>query len=246
MAEGYSLSQGREENAIGKRIAEFRKSQKMSLDKFCVLLAQRGILIKRSALNKWELGDTVPNGYQLLVLCELMGLYEAPDFFSDRAEFNEEGLRKLREYRKDLKDTGKYAPKKEARYKRMPVSLLSASAGTGDYLDEENFEYLDLPEDEVPDWASFGVHVNGDSMEPVYHDGQLVWIQLCKELRPGEVGLFTLDGCGYIKLYSEESANSADEDGILRPRPVLISYNPNYSPIPVGRESSMQIIGKVL
>ena len=46
--------------------------------------------------------------------------------------------------------------------------------------------------------ADFCVRVQGDSMEPIYFDGDIVMIS--KE-RPGYngIGLVTLDGCGYIK-----------------------------------------------
>lgn len=239
----YNANDLREENGIGRRIQTWRKENGLSLVELCALLEKSGVEVKRSALNKWELGETVPNGYQLLALCELFGLDESVNYFTGRDEFNAEGRRKLREYRRDLLDSGNYAPPREnVRLRRMPVSLLSASAGTGDYLQEENFEYVDVPEDEVPEWASFGVHVNGDSMEPVYHDGQLVWIHLCQSLRPGEVGLFTLDGCGYIKLYTEQ----AGEDPSGPPRPVLVSYNQGYSPISVAWDADLQIVGKVL
>ncbi len=44
----------------------------------------------------------------------------------------------------------------------------------GTFLDEENFETISLPfKSAVPDRADFGVRVCGDSMEPVYHDGQI-------------------------------------------------------------------------
>lgn len=238
----YDAVSAKTANDIGRKIQSWRKDSGLSLVALCALLEERGVEVKRSALNKWELGESVPNGYQLLALCELFGLDETIAYFSGKDEFNAEGRRKIREYRQDLLDTGKYAPPREnIRYKRMPVSLLSASAGTGDYLQDENFEYVDVPEDEVPEWASFGVHVNGDSMEPVYHDGQLVWIQLCHKLRPGEVGLFTLDGCGYIKLYTEQGGDSSGQ-----PRPVLVSYNPGYSPIAVTWGANLQIVGKVL
>ena len=30
---------------------------------------------------------------------------------------------------------------------------------------------------EVPDGANFGVRVAGDSMEPQFHDGQVIWVR---------------------------------------------------------------------
>ena len=84
----------------------------------------------------------------------------------------------------------------EIRYLDMPVSDLPVSAGTGAFLDEGNFEMVSFPESSIPDGAEFGVRVSGDSMEPVYHDGQIVWVQQCETLRPGEVGVMIYDGQG--------------------------------------------------
>ena len=81
----------------------------------------------------------------------------------------------------------------------------------------------------------FGVRVCGDSMEPVYHDGQIAWIQECSELSPGEVGIFMYDGDGYIKMYDEQEPCEAerydftDSDGTLHMQSVLISYKKNTS-----------------
>ena len=39
---------------------------------------------------------------------------------------------------------------------------------------------VSFPEKSVPKGADFGVRVSGDSMEPVYHDGQIVWVEECE------------------------------------------------------------------
>ena len=85
----------------------------------------------------------------------------------------------------------------------MHVSLFAASAGYGDYLDDEKFEMMEFPANTVPDGAQFAVPVDGDRMEPLYKDGQLVWVQQCTDLNVGDVGLFVVDGHGYIKTYDE-------------------------------------------
>ena len=78
----------------------------------------------------------------------------------------------------------------------MPVSNLSVSAGTGSFLDEGSFERVSFPVTSVPQGADFSVRVSGDSMEPVYHDGQIIWVKRCDRVNPGEVGVFIYDGEG--------------------------------------------------
>ena len=118
----------------------------------------------------------------------------------------------------------------------MPVSLLPASAGTGDYLDDECFEKKTFPASSVPEGADFAVPVDGDSMEPLYKDGQLAWIQATSSLNVGDVGLFTVDGHGFIKNYDEKEPDEEhpeeylDSNGVLHPQVILISQNKEYEP----------------
>ena len=135
-------------------------------------------------------------------------------------------------------------------YLDMPVSDLPVSAGTGAFLDEGNFEMVSFPESRIPDGAEFGVRVSGDSMEPVYHDGQIVWVQRCETLRTGEVGVMIYDGQGYIKAYAEQEPDDPEaylgSDGVRRMQPVMVSYNKAYAPKPASPELEFRIVGRVL
>lgn len=252
----YHAGQERAENIIGKRIAEARQRQGLSLSAFSELLARYGLAIKRQGLGKWESGDAVPNGYQLLAVCHALHIDEGISYFTGNTpepELNDLGLRKLREYKEDLIASGRYTPKTSKHnivYIEMPVSLLPASAGAGAFLEEENFELVSFPASAVPQKADFGVRVSGDSMEPVYHDGQIVWVQQCASLSPGEVGLFLYDGDGYIKVYGEqepeEKDSFTDSQGILHNQPVLISYNEKYEPKVVSPQLPFAIAGRIL
>lgn len=249
----FHAGDAREQNLIGKRLQEERKARKYSLDDVSALLEAYGVAVQRGAVSKWELGTTVPNAYQLLALCSAYGIEDAVAFFSGTDLLDAAGRKKVAEYRDDLIASGRYAPRLPAEhipYVSMPVSLLSASAGTGNFLDDENFETVEFPANTVPEGADFGIRVNGDSMEPVYADGQTVWVKECSSLRPGETGLFLLNGSGYIKVYGEQEPEEretyTDSCGVLHMQAVLISYNPRYRPITVGCEDSLQIVGKVL
>ena len=134
----------------------------------------------------------------------------------------------------------------------MPVSEIGASAGLGELLGDEQMTMESFPAPSVPDGADFGIYVDGDSMEPVYHDKELVWVQRTQDLRPGEVGIFIYDDCGYIKLLetvdpSEEEIEEAQFSGMpIGPRPVLVSYNSEYEPIEILPGLRFDIIGRVL
>lgn len=257
----YDTVKERQENIIGLRIQEARTRRGLSLAELSSLLAENGLSIQRQGIGKWEAGISVPNAYQLLALCDTLQIEEGIAFFTGKreqfGELDDIGLRKLEEYRDDLIASGRYKRYKVERqskieYIDMRIGLLPASAGTGAFLDEELFETMRFPANTVPANADFGVRVQGDSMEPVYHDGQIVWVQQCETLRPGEVGIFILDGEGFIKLYDEKEPDEDNidaflaSDGVLHAQPVLISYNENYEPRCVSPNSMFAIAGRVL
>ena len=169
---------------------------------------------------------------------------------------NDDGLRKVEEYKSDLIASGKYRPTPKVsriiHYIDMPVSNLAVSAGTGAFLDEGNFEMVSFPEDKVPEGADFGIRVSGDSMEPVYHDGQIVWVQECEQVGIGQVGVFIYDNEGYLKVYNEQEPDAdvaeefTDSYGTVQPQPVMESYNPKYDPRVVRPSAVFQIVGRVL
>lgn len=103
----------------------------------------------------------------------------------------------------------------------FPLSEQDASAGTGTYLGPEAFRNIKVIDNEKTRRAAFAVRVKGDSMEPVYFDGDIVMIS---RERPGvgDIALVTLDGCGYIKRLGMGT---------------LESDNKKYKPIPLDSDS---------
>ena len=244
----------RENNLIGKRIAAARHEKGLSLADCAAALEKHGVTISRKGLSKWETGENTPNAYQLMGVCHALGIEDI--YPRSLPELNDIGLRKLKEYRADLIATGKYAPEPvftgAIDYIDMPVSYLAASAGTGAFLDDGNYEIVSVPRASVPAGAVLGIRVSGDSMEPIYNDGQIVWIEQSETLRPGEVGIFACDGDGFLKVYGEQEPDGelieafTDSYGIVHKQPVLISYNKKYPPRAVSPEASFQIVGRVL
>lgn len=106
------------------------------------------------------------------------------------------------------------------------------SAGFGDILnDYENSETVLVPLTEESRKADFILRVHGDSMEPMFSDGDYVLVKHQDAIDPGEIGIFALNGEGYIK----KLGNNA-----------LISLNEKYPEIPVTPEDTSTCFGKVL
>lgn len=256
----YDSVKERSENIIGTRLQQARMERGLSLTGLAKLLSESGLSIHRQGISKWETGGSVPNAYQLVAICHTLEIEDGITYFTGeqtKQALDERGRQKLRDYKDDLIASGRYSPSAAAcsgniEYIEMWVSTLAASAGTGAFLDEENFEKLRFPAHTVPSNADFGVRVHGDSMEPVYHDGQIVWVQRCVSLRSGEVGIFVCDGEGFLKVYEEREPDGEqleeflDSDGVLHLQPVLVSYNENYGPRVIAPSSSFRIAGRVL
>ena len=140
----------------------------------------------------------------------------------------------------------------DIKYIDMPVSSLAVSAGTGEFLEEGNFEMISFPESSVPAGAEFGIRISGDSMEPVYHDGQIVWVQQCDRVPVGQVGVFIYDGQGYLKVYDEQEPDETDAEyftdsyGNVHMQPVMISCNQKYEPRVISAHAGFQVVGRVL
>lgn len=77
--------------------------------------------------------------------------------------------------------------------------------------------------------ADFIIGVSGDSMEPTYSDGDLVYVEKRQILNAGEIGIFMINNECFIKEVAEDG---------------LKSHNPKYKTIPGS--DSIQCIGKVL
>ena len=107
-----------------------------------------------------------------------------------------------------------------------------ASAGTGQYLNDVRVERIELPVDID---ADFVIPIKGDSMEPDYHDGDLVFIQTSVDLTDGVIGVFNYNGDAYIKqlVIDKEQA-------------YLHSLNPAYKDMPITPETDFRIIGEVV
>lgn len=228
---------------LGSILASHRKEMKISQLELAEQLSNYGINVSNAAISAWEKDSSVPNANQFLALCKILGITDIYNEFigfnpnDAMARLNDEGKEKVLEYIGLLLLSEQFQ-KKEATIipfrRKIKWSLLASSAGTGEFLDDENFEIIEVGED-VPDEADFGLTLNGDSMEPRYHDKQAVWVQKTDTLNNGEIGIFYLDGMTYCKQLKQ------DKDGIF-----LISLNSKYQPIKVTTESTFKVFGRVL
>lgn len=105
-----------------------------------------------------------------------------------------------------------------------------ASAGGGQLLfDTPPSEMIEIPDITQYKKVSYAIGVNGDSMEPLYFDGDIVLVEVTPTISKGEIGIFEADGECYIKKFGGDR---------------LISINNKYSDISLNRHS--RCLGKVV
>ena len=210
-------------------IAKHRKEHGLNQSQLAKELIDYNVHVKQNTVSAWESGITQPSARQLLAICEILDIYDVYTEFIGKnpinpfRNLNEEGMQKVMDYIHLLEKSGDYK-----RAEIIPLHLIrerkvfytTVSAGTGSFLDGE---------------STFGVHVSGDSMEPRYHDRELIWIEQTEQLEDGEIGIFYLDGNAYVKKFQNNRKGT-----------YLISLNKKYAPIPVTENSSFKIFGRVL
>ena len=226
---------------IGQLLSQRRRELEINQTELAEAMSLRGFPVTNQAVSKWEKGATLPNAKQFLALCEILEIDDVRGEFSCGSEgifagLCREGRRLALDYVQLLRDSGRYANRREepAYIRSLPLYSLAVSAGTGQFLDGEDYEMVEVGA-EVPDGANFGVRVAGDSMEPEFHDGQTVWVRQQRSLMTGEIGIFLYDGNAYLKQLVALEHSMA-----------LHSLNPAYADIVVSPELPLRVLGKVM
>lgn len=77
--------------------------------------------------------------------------------------------------------------------------------------------------------------VNGDSMEPLFKNGQIIFIEKSHTIKDGQIGVFIINGDAYVKkVYVEDN------------RLTLVSLNKKYKDLYFYDNESVRLVGKVI
>ena len=266
--QSFNIQEASKNNLLGEKLAKARKEQKIRQGEFVQLLKNYGIDMTSSSYSCWETGARTPNAYQLLALCRALDIDDVMGYFLDGTIresgidlLNEEGQKLVRQYVRLLNKSGEYnrfttqedtESKESDNLIDLELYLQAASAGTGQFLDNDVHERISLPRTIVPAGTEFALRISGDSMEPAFYSDQLAFVKRTVTLNPGDIGIFLLDGESYIKKYEDEMPEVDEIDdymyssGNVQKKPVLVSLNKQYDPIHIRRNQSFAIVGKVL
>lgn len=231
---------------LGAKLKALRKQRGISQEEVAKLISLSCTPISDRAVSKWETGSSLPNAEQFLALCRIYDVRDvlkvflninAPETFNDygMSSLNKLGRERAAEYISLLASSAEFAYRQriELVRRRIPLYDLPASAGTGVFLDSDTYTLIDIDEN-VPESANLAVRISGDSMMPLFINGQIVYVRQQPELKSGEIGIFILNGEAYCKKLETE--------GGVR----LISLNPSYKPIEIAVGDSIKVVGKVI
>lgn len=189
-------------------LREIRKSKGMTMKQLGNLVG-----VTESAIGLWETGKREPNQEMLLKLgealdCSVLDIMGADTVIRIHREsplmqkYN--ALDKHGKMVVDFVIEAEYqrctkAEEVVEKPKKKIIPLFCAAAGPGEPPSQDGFEDYEVDEDSP---ARFAVKISGDSMEPEFHDGDIV---LCRKKRPeiGEIAVMMVDGFIYVKQYIE-------------------------------------------
>ncbi|WP_194746246.1 S24 family peptidase [Staphylococcus chromogenes] len=107
------------------------------------------------------------------------------------------------------------------------------SAGVGERLHDESL-FTETVKAPVPP-HDLALKVNGDSMEPMFKDGEIIFVEKTHNIKNGQIGIFIIEEEAYLKKVLVEDD-----------RLTLISLNKNYKDLHFYENQSVKLVGKVI
>lgn len=188
-------------------------------------------------IGYWKKGEKMPSAENLLTIANYFGisvdyLLTGEDKIKPIANDELELLTYYKELpeREQMKLIGRasalaevYKDQVESEKPEEPTieirhSYYKVSAGTGYNLnDDDQWDTIEVPDTPEANKADFALTISGDSMEPVYYDGDIVLVKSQSAIDNGEIGIFIIEDNGYIKKYGGDKLISlnAKYDDIL-------------------------------
>jgi len=208
----------------------------------------RRIRVRQSAVSNWETGRSRPDLNLLPAICDALGITlealfgipaNAQSITPEETGFLE-SFRQLNQGHRNAVLTLMHAlresqiPDVQREIMVLPLVERAAAAGTGDPGDFDGRTvpmYVHATADTRR--ADLIFAVNGESMEPEYHDGDLILVQRAGKglpLRYGETAVFMNGNEVYVKVYREDG---------------LYSLNPAFAPMRFTDQDAVYMIGRV-
>lgn len=237
--------------SFGSRLKEKREELGLKQSDLGKLLGVTG-----SAIGNYENGVSSPKAdilYRVfdVLKCDANFLFQDEMKEFEKENFSDDEIKMVKKYR-NLDDYGKRATsllidieydrcqslpdqawEERAEYNVVYLPYLDnrASAGTGDEFLSDFTRSISAKENRLTVRADLVIKVNGESMEPLYSDGDLVLVHRQPAVDIGAIGIYAANGKGYIKKQGKDR---------------LISVNPDYPDITPEDSYIYKCFGEVI
>lgn len=249
---------------FGERLRSLRQAQHFSQQKLADELNKKyHTTISKSMISRWESGKTDPQMSYVRLITDFYSL--SPNYFVEDAHDSgsssavapltqEESehidtLRQLTPTRQkrvytftdhQLEEQKKVInfPKAQPETVEEEVKIIgTVSAGTGEYMYGDEVEGEDVTYNGPIPPHDYALRVDGDSMEPMFEDGQIIFVDKCDDcdVHSGQIVIADLNGDAFVKKIDIE------HDSVR-----LVSLNPKYNPITVDSFDEFRIMGIVV
>ena len=218
----------------GENMNDFLKNKRLEKN---MSLEQLGNLVGvgKSTVRKWENGMIENMGRDKIVALskalqvspmEILGMTD-DDFNHTDINTIYSKLNKPRQAR--VYNFAEYQLREQNKKPQINIVIRGyVSAGTGEWLEETNEEIT--YDGEIPP-HDFAVKVNGDSMTPLFADGEILFVKATSEARDGQIVICHVNGEAYVKKLSGNR---------------LVSLNKKYDDILINEIDEFKIFGVVV
>lgn len=232
--------------SLGERIRKARDAKGLKQSELAEMIEVKSA----GVISNWEKDINKPDADKIIRLCEVLNISASYllDYYGNTINVSFEEQDHIKKYRA-LDEHGKkivdfilneeYDRSTEQESGELIQTNCivltmyedAVSAGTGEFLSDGRCVEVTVDETPLTERADFILRVSGDSMEPTYYDGDKVLVENAAELNIGEIGIFVLNGQGYIKEYRPEG---------------LLSHNKKYGIIKIGENDRCEVVGRVI
>ena len=250
------LARRKEASMIGNKIKELRKIHELTLEELADSLNKKypnTVNFNKGKISKWENNKEEPRLSSVKILADF---FNVPlDFFNDEninqpqilsiynqlEQPRQEKVVDFAQEQLDEQNNKVTTPTidtidEDIEYITDYVEGLVA-AGHGAYQEDNLHMEVSLLADEVPDSYDTIAKVAGDSMEPLIHDNDLLFIEASSQVDPNDIGIFQVNGKNFVKKFKR------DYDGTY----YLQSLNgANYPDIYLNENDEIRTIGRVV
>lgn len=199
--------------------------------------------ISYTTVSDWVNGKTYPRIDKIEMLANYFGITKSQlvednninkDILPIYNELNQNNQTKTYNFANDLLKEQNSNIVDMRKWKDVYIqSKVSAGCGIVD-LDQQHKELISY-DGYVPPKYDLAFQVEGNSMEPMFRDGEVIFVEHQEEVRNGQLGVVTINDEAYIKkIYLE--------DDCLR----LVSLNKEYDDIIANGEDTIKVVGRVI